>query len=61
MARYGVTPLLAERPDSVDTAIENAVHEAKRAGLCADGDLLVVAMSRTSPRSDTDTIYVWRT
>jgi len=61
MARYGVTPLVAERPDSIDVAIENAVREGKRAGHFVDGDLLVVAMSRTSPRSDTDTIYVWRT
>lgn len=59
-ARYGVTPVLAERPMSTDEAIENAVQSAKSAGLCASGDLLVVCLSRTSPRSDTDTIYVYR-
>ena len=60
MARYGVTPVIAERPVSTDAAIEQAVLAAKSAGLCGDGDNLVVSLSRTSPRSDTDTIYVYR-
>lgn len=60
MARYGVTPVIADRPVSTDAAIESAVIAAKHAGLCHDGDELVVSLSRTSPRSDTDTIYVYR-
>jgi pyruvate kinase len=60
MARYGVTPVLAPRPHSTDEAIELAVQAAKKAGLVSDGELIVVCLSRTSPRSDTDTIYVYR-
>jgi len=60
MARYGVTPVLAPRPHSTDEAIDLAVQAAKRAGLVSDGELIVVCLSRTSPRSDTDTIYVYR-
>ena len=59
MLRYGVTPVLADRPMSTDGAIESAVAAAKSAGLCSAADRLVVSLSRTSPRSDTDTIYVY--
>lgn len=59
MARYGVTPVLSDRPMGTDEAIESAVASAKAAGLCASGDRIVVCLSRTSPRSDTDTIYVY--
>lgn len=57
--RYGVSTVLAERPSSTDEAIARAVEASKRAGLCKDGDRLVVCLSRTSPRSTTDTIYVY--
>lgn len=57
--RYGVTTVLAERPRGTDEAIARAVEAAKRARLCRDGDRLVVCLSRTSPRSMTDTIYVY--
>lgn len=57
--RYGVSTVLAERPTGTDEAIERAVEAAKRADLCSDGDRLVVCLSRTSPRSTTDTIYVY--
>lgn len=57
--RYGVSTVLAERPSSTDEAIARAVEAAKRAELCRDGDRLVVCLSRTSPRSTTDTIYVY--
>ena len=59
MARYGVTPVLSDRPMGTDEAIESAVASAKAAGLCTSGDRIVVCLSRTSPRSDTDTIYVY--
>ena len=58
MLRYGVRAVLAERPTSTDESIANAIAAAKAAGYCHDGDLLVVCLSRTSPRSRTDTIYV---
>lgn len=58
MIRYGVRSVLATRPTSTDEAIAEAVAASKKAGYCQDGDLLVVCMSRTSPRSATDTIYV---
>lgn len=57
--RYGITTVQAERPASTDGAIERAVEAAKSAGLCRAGDRLVVCLSRTSPRSTTDTIYVY--
>lgn len=57
--RYGVSTVLAERPASTDDAIAKAVTAAKAAGLCGDGDRLVVCLSRTSPRSSTDTIFVY--
>jgi pyruvate kinase len=57
--RYGVSTVIAERPASTDEAIARAVEAAKSAGLCQDGDRLVVCLSRTSPRSTTDTIYVY--
>lgn len=56
--RYGVRSVLAERPASTDEAIANAIDAAKSAGFCSSGDLLVVCLSRTSPRHHTDTIYV---
>jgi pyruvate kinase len=58
MIRYGVRSVIASRPRSTDDAIAQAVAAAKAAGFCADGDLLVICLSRTSPRSVTDTIYV---
>jgi pyruvate kinase len=58
MIRYGVRSVIAPRPSSTDEAISQAVTAAKTAGSCQDGDLLVVCLSRTSPRSSTDTIYV---
>lgn len=58
MIRYGVRSVIASRPRSTDDAIAQAVASAKAAGYCADGDLLVICLSRTSPRSVTDTIYV---
>lgn len=57
--RYGVSTVIADRPSSTDEAIAHAVEAAKREGLCSDGDRLVVCLSRTSPRSTTDTIYVY--
>lgn len=57
--RYGVSTVLADRPASTDEAISHAVDAAKKAGLCRDGDRLVVCLSRTSPRSMTDTIFVY--
>lgn len=57
--RYGVSTILAPRPGGTDEAIARAVEAAKTAGLCQDGDRLVVCLSRTSPRSTTDTIYVY--
>lgn len=58
MIRYGVHSVLAARPVSTDDAIAQAVIAAKSAGFFKSGDLLVVCLSRTSPRSTTDTIYV---
>ena len=57
--RYGVSTVVASRPPGTDEAITHAVEAAKGAGLCSDGDRLVVCLSRTSPRSMTDTIYVY--
>ena len=57
--RYGVSTVIAERPSSTDEAIARAVEAAKGSRLCRDGDRLVVCLSRTSPRSTTDTIYVY--
>jgi pyruvate kinase len=57
--RYGVSTVVASRPPGTDEAIAHAVEAAKSAGLCSDGDRLVVCLSRTSPRSMTDTIYVY--
>lgn len=57
--RYGVSTVVASRPPGTDEAIAHAVEAAKGAGLCSDGDRLVVCLSRTSPRSMTDTIYVY--
>lgn len=57
--RYGVSTVIAQRPSSTDEAISRAVEAAKAARLCKDGDRLVVCLSRTSPRSTTDTIYVY--
>lgn len=58
MIRYGVHSVLADRSSSTDEAIAQAISAAKSAGYCRDGDTLVVCLSRTSPRSRTDTIYV---
>ncbi|MDA0371743.1 MAG: pyruvate kinase [Actinomycetota bacterium] len=60
MARFGVKPVLAERPDSTDESIDYAIAAAVAAGHLTRGDLIIVAMSRISPRSDTDTIFVHR-
>ena len=60
MSRFGVKPVLAERPDSTDESIEFAIDAALTAGHLSKGDLIIVAMSRISPRSDTDTIFVHR-
>ena len=60
MVRFGVKPVLAERPDSTDESIEFAIAAAVAAGHLTKGDLIIVAMSRISPRSDTDTIFVHR-
>lgn len=57
--RYGVTTVVTQRPAGTDQAIARAVEAAKAAGLCRNGDRLVVCLSRTSPRSTTDTIYVY--
>lgn len=57
--RYGVSTVLADRPSGTDEAIARAVESAKADGSCRDGDRLVVCLSRTSPRSTTDTIYVY--
>ena len=60
MSRFGVKPVLAERPDSTDESISYAIDAALSAGHLNRGDLIIVAMSRISPRSDTDTIFVHR-
>ncbi len=60
MARFGVKPVLAERPDSTDESIDYAIAAAVAAEYLVKGDLIIVAMSRISPRSDTDTIFVHR-
>ena len=60
MARFGVRPVLASRPESTDESIRLAIESAKAAGHVTTGDLIIVAMSRISPRSDTDTIFVHR-
>ena len=60
MSRFGVKPVLAERPDSTDESISYAIDAAVAAGHLNRGDLIIVAMSRISPRSDTDTIFVHR-
>ena len=60
MSRFGVRPVLAARPDSTDASIQSAIEAAMAAGYMAHGDLIIVAMSRISPRSDTDTIFVHR-
>jgi pyruvate kinase len=60
MARFGVRPVLAARTDSTDESIQLAIEASMSAGFVAVGDLIIVAMSRISPRSDTDTIFVHR-
>ena len=60
MSRFGVRPVIAPRPESTDDSIRLAIESAKAAGHVATGDLIIVAMSRISPRSDTDTIFVHR-
>ncbi len=60
MSRFGVRPVIAPRPESTDESIRLAIESATAAGYVATGDLIIVAMSRISPRSDTDTIFVHR-
>jgi pyruvate kinase len=60
MSRFGVRPVLAARTDSTDESIRLAIEASMSAGFVATGDLIIVAMSRISPRSDTDTIFVHR-
>lgn len=53
-----VRPIVVERPTMIEEAIPAALEMARRAGEIRSGDKLVVCASRTSPRSDADTLWL---
>jgi pyruvate kinase len=53
-----VMPLVVDRPARIEEAIPLALEEARRGGHVRSGDKVVVCASRTSPRSDADTLWL---
>ena len=53
-----VRPVVVERPPSIEEAIPIALETARRTGFIQSGDKVVVCASRTSPRSDADTLWL---
>lgn len=54
----GVVPMVVERPSRLEEAIPLALDAARRAGHISTGNKVVVCASRTSPRSDADTLWL---
>jgi pyruvate kinase len=54
----GVIPMVVERPVEIEEAIPLALERARTLGFVRSGDRVVVCASRTSPRSDADTVWL---
>lgn len=54
----GVLPLVVERPGRIEEAIPLALDATRKRGYLSSGDHVVVCASRTSPRSDADTLWL---
>jgi len=57
-AAWGVHPVVSPRDADVEVSIGAALTEARKDGLVASGDKVVVCASRLNPRSDADTIWL---
>lgn len=58
VAFRAVKPLVVERPAKIEDAIPLALELARVSGGIRSGDRIVVCASRTSPRSDADTLWL---
>jgi pyruvate kinase len=56
--RWGVTPTVLTRPREMSQAADLALEHLSAAGLVRSGETLVLCASRSSPRSDADTVWV---
>jgi pyruvate kinase len=56
--RWGVTPALLERPNDMDQAAAIAIAHVRDTGVCQPGDKVVLCASRSSMRSDADSVWV---
>jgi len=58
VALRGVEPTVVERPGRLEDAIPLALDAVRAAGRVLSGQRVVVCASRTSPRSDADTLWL---
>lgn len=58
VALRGVVPTVVERPARIEDAIPLALAAVKATGRLLSGQRVVVCASRTSPRSDADTLWL---
>ena len=58
VAFRAVKPVVVERPTKIEDAIPLALESARTTGGIRSGDKIVVCASRTSPRSDADTLWL---
>jgi len=58
VAFRAVKPVVVERPAKIEDAIPLALESARTTGGIRTGDKIVVCASRTSPRSDADTLWL---
>ncbi|MEY2967620.1 MAG: hypothetical protein RIQ64_247 [Actinomycetota bacterium] len=58
VALRGVEPTVVERPGRLEDAIPVALNALRAAGRVLSGQRVVVCASRTSPRSDADTLWL---
>jgi pyruvate kinase len=58
VALRGVEPMVVERPGRLEDAIPLALDAVRASGRISSGQRVVVCASRTSPRSDADTLWL---
>jgi pyruvate kinase len=58
VALRGVEPMVVERPGRLEDAIPLALDAVRGSGRVVSGQRVVVCASRTSPRSDADTLWL---
>lgn len=58
VALRGVLPTVVDRPGRIEDAIPLALDAVRAAGYVSAGQRVVVCASRTSPRSDADTLWL---